>query len=293
MPPGSTEQGGETTEEARMLAERELVWSDLPFTTRKGTIPFLEVRDVGNLDSAMTNREARPHLVRSYKGMQLNGHLFKVKYEDGSCKALKWARKWARKRRIDLRGFSTEINWSTKSGDVLLWLMLPGNNKNNDKKLDIANFYAERGKLVDVDSTWGGWNTALGLASMMGHLDIVKALLAAGADKNKIYDFNGTSPLHNAIANDHKEIAKVLICAGADVNLADETGRTPLIAAAERDQVELAKLLLAKGAKTANVDRHGFSALNYASFRGNVKIVKLLLAARANKDKATHSGRTA
>ena len=58
MPPGSTEQGDDTAEEVRMLAERELVWSDLPFTTRKGTIPFLEVQEVGRLDSAMTNREA-------------------------------------------------------------------------------------------------------------------------------------------------------------------------------------------------------------------------------------------
>ena len=107
------------------------------------------------LDSAMTNREARPHLVRSYRGMQslaFNCHLLEVKCGDGSCKALERARK----RRIDLRGFSMEINWFTKSGDVLLRLMLPGNNKNNGKKLDIANYYAERGKLVDVDATGGG-----------------------------------------------------------------------------------------------------------------------------------------
>ena len=34
--------------------------------------------NLGNLDSAMTNREARPHLVRFYKGMQspaFNDHL--------------------------------------------------------------------------------------------------------------------------------------------------------------------------------------------------------------------------
>ena len=49
-----------------------------------------------------------------------------------------------------------EINWFTKSGDVLLRLMLPGNNKNNGKNMDIANYYAERGKLVDVDATGGG-----------------------------------------------------------------------------------------------------------------------------------------
>ena len=45
---------------------------------------------------------------------------------------------------------------------------------------------------------------------MMGHLDIVKALLAAGADKNKV-DKNDHSPLHDA-SNDHEEIARSHMC---------------------------------------------------------------------------------
>ena len=67
----------------------------------------------------------------------------------------------------------------------------------------------------------GGKHTALGVASMMGHLDIVKALLAAGADKNKVCIVY-RSPLHNAIANDHEEVAKVLISAGADMSRCKE-----------------------------------------------------------------------
>ena len=51
------------------LRWRELEWGALPHTTRKGTIPYLTVREAGRLDCAMTNCEARPHLVKSYKGM--------------------------------------------------------------------------------------------------------------------------------------------------------------------------------------------------------------------------------
>ena len=58
--------------------------------------------------------------------------------------------------------------------------------------------------------------------------------------KNKV-DKNDHSPLHDAIVNDHEEIAKVLICAGAELNLADGNGRTPLIAVSERDQVEIVR----------------------------------------------------
>ena len=114
------------------------------------------------------------------------------------------------------KGIQHQIQGLTKSGAVLTKLMFGGNNKNNGKKSDIANYYAERGKLVDVDVT-----LVLGWVSMRGHLDIVKALLAAGADKNKVCIVY-RSPLHNAIANDHEEVAKVLISAGADMSRCKE-----------------------------------------------------------------------
>ena len=36
----------------------------------RGTIPYLTVQETGRLDCAMTNCVARPHLLKSYKGMQ-------------------------------------------------------------------------------------------------------------------------------------------------------------------------------------------------------------------------------
>ena len=47
------------------LRWRELKWGALSHTIRKMTIPYLMVREAGRLDCALTNREARPHLVKS------------------------------------------------------------------------------------------------------------------------------------------------------------------------------------------------------------------------------------
>ena len=49
------------------------------------------MRETGRLDCAMTNREARPHLVKSYKGMEspgFNGHVYTgICYERRTAKA--------------------------------------------------------------------------------------------------------------------------------------------------------------------------------------------------------------
>ena len=50
------------------LRWRKLEWGALPHTTRKGTIPYLTVREAGRLDCAMTNREA------TAPGQILQGH---------------------------------------------------------------------------------------------------------------------------------------------------------------------------------------------------------------------------
>ena len=94
------------------LRWRELEWGALLHTTRKGTIPYLTVREAGRLDCAMTNCEARPHLVKSYKGMEspgFNGHVYTgTIHED--CNVEHMALRWVMKRGINLRGFEIELD---------------------------------------------------------------------------------------------------------------------------------------------------------------------------------------
>ena len=55
--------------DAAALQERELLWSRLPETIYQGTISCLSVAACLQLDSALTNREAWPHLVKSHEGL--------------------------------------------------------------------------------------------------------------------------------------------------------------------------------------------------------------------------------
>ena len=107
---GTEYHRAEPVDDWEALRWRELEWSDLPKTMYRGLISCLTVREAGRLDCAMTNREARPHLVKSYKGMQspaFNGYAYE--YGGKGCKELQWARK----RGIDLRGFTLSYD-----GDV-------------------------------------------------------------------------------------------------------------------------------------------------------------------------------
>ena len=60
-----------------------------------------------------------------------------------------------------------------------------------------------------------GGNTALIGASIMGHIETVQALLAAGADK-EVKNDDGNTALILAIEEGHTEIVQALLAAGAD-----------------------------------------------------------------------------
>ena len=148
---GTEYHRAEPLDDWEALRWRELEWGALPHTTRKGTIPYLTVREAGRLNCAMTNRGDRPHLVKSYKGMQspaFNGYVYE--YRDKECKELQWARK----RGIDLRGFTLSYDGDVRSGLVLYRLM--GGSSEDKPNLDVAKYYATRGKLTHLDEVPGG-----------------------------------------------------------------------------------------------------------------------------------------
>ena len=99
--------------DAEQLRWRQLDWSLLPHTAREGAMPFLSMGDTVSLDNAVTNSEARPHLVKAYKGLESSGWTLKVE-EDYSCRALEWVRE----RSINLRGFEMKVR-SKDNGKLL------------------------------------------------------------------------------------------------------------------------------------------------------------------------------
>ena len=146
------------------------------------------------MERALTNKEARPHLVKSYEGLvspAFNQHVYT---NEDDFRALRWVMK----RGINLRGFRLELKdrWATvrESGLVLIKLM---GKHNGFRDMKIAEYYATRGKLTNLDASYDFGETALTYAPE-GHLDIVEALLAAGADKNGATSHGYTPLMHAA-----------------------------------------------------------------------------------------------
>ena len=77
--------------------------------------------------------------------------------------------------------------------------------------------------------------------------------------------------------NGHVECVKALLAAKADVNKANKDGLTPLMCVFMNGHVEIVELLLAAGAKKDKVDTiFGKTALTWATERGQHEIVQLL-----------------
>lgn len=79
----------------------------------------------------------------------------------------------------------------------------------NENKLDIVQFLLSHPEIeIDATSTIG--RTPLHLASIRGHMNIVRTLVSKGANKNA-KDFDESTPLHHASEFGHFEVIIFLI----------------------------------------------------------------------------------
>ena len=113
----------------------------------------------------------------------------------------------------------------------------------------------------------GEW-TLLHYASSNGKTEIVKLLLAKGADIHARNVF-GITPLHWA---SNGKVAELLIASGADVNIKSNDGNTPLHWTSSG---KVAELLIANGADINAKSNDGITPLHWAS---SGKIADLLIA---------------
>ena len=131
------------------------------------------------------------------------------------------------------------------------------------------------------------------LAVKEGHLEVVRLLLEAGADKDAA-NTDGSTALFFAAQNGHLEVVRLLLEAGADKDAADTDGWTALHIAAQEGHLEVVRLLLEAGIDTdAAEDTDGWTALLLASWKGHLEVARLLLEAGADKDAADTYGQTA
>ena len=106
-------------------------------------------------------------------------------------------------------------------------------------------------KAGNVTSRYDG--TALIAASHLGHDEVVRTLIKAGAPLDHVNNLGWTALIESIVLGDggprHTATLKALVEAGANVNLADRNGRTPLALARRAGYAEMAAILEKAGAR--------------------------------------------
>jgi hypothetical protein len=95
--------------------------------------------------------------------------------------------------------------------------------------------------------------TALIAAAHLGHVDMVRALIEAGAPLDHVNNLGWTALIESIVLGDggrnHTETLAALVRAGANVNIPDRQGVSPLGLARQRGFTEMVRILSEGGAR--------------------------------------------
>ena len=200
--------------------------------------------------------------------------------------------------------------------------------RNCEKETEIALLLLDHG--ANVNAQTKGGSTSLMYACRFGCTEMVKLLMARGADVNiesgtnnmqnkrtalstaceyGFYNIakiivesktfrkqnDGDKLLIDVCTNGYTETAKVLLEHGWDANTVDFLGYTALMKASAAGWAETVSILLEYSANTDTRDDDGATALIHAckNIRKNTGSVKVLLAAGADPDIRDNEGKTA
>jgi ankyrin repeat protein len=113
----------------------------------------------------------------------------------------------------------------------------------------------------------------LGLAAFFGHLDAVRALIAAGADVHAVARNSfKVQPIHAAAASRNIDIVRAVLEAGADPNVPQQQGFVPLHEAGTNGNRALAELLIKHGADPHQANEAGKSSIDLAREKGHTDL---------------------
>jgi ankyrin repeat protein len=134
--------------------------------------------------------------------------------------------------------------------------------------------------LVDWPKTQVEWRSAkdespLMIASLKGHKDLVRKLIARDADVNK----TGWTPLHYAATGGHVEVILLLLDEHAYIDAESPNKSTPLMMAAKYGTPAAVRALLDAGADPTLRNELGLSAVEFAQQANRTDAAELVAAA--------------
>ena len=147
---------------------------------------------------------------------------------------------------------------------------------------EVRRLVEEDPSVIDQDDG-SYWGLPLLWAASGGHVAVAAYLLDQGAAVNQRIRGALRTALYMACERGHGEVVRLLLARGADPTLSDGEGYTPLIIASLTGHVEVVRCLLSDGKSPINSYTHfGRTALWYAAWGGNAEVARLLLQAGAD-----------
>lgn len=139
---------------------------------------------------------------------------------------------------------------------------------------------------VRIDAPNARDETALMYLCILGQTDRARALIAAGAQVNRL----GWTPLHYAASKAQVDTARMLIERGAIVNAPGPDGTTPLMMAALSGKPDIVRLLLSHGADPTMFNAAHETAADWARKRNHQSLAAGLDDAAARKAQGRQGG---
>lgn len=147
---------------------------------------------------------------------------------------------------------------------------------------------------ADLDGAQGDGSTALHWAAMHDDLEMVRMLLAAGANVRATTREESLTPLFFACQNGDSAMVEALLKAGADARAVNANGTTVLMTAASAGSADTLQVLVEHGADVnARESAHGQTALMFAAALDRAGAVKFLLALGAQANVTSKSEKVA